>query len=114
MDLKFTKEALVKMLTNSVLVELCPPLGGTPRLTRMFELPPGEYLSVFERPPTGRKPPPLERAAPTISAEPPTAPALAPPNPPTATNPPAPAPPAAPPTDFGRQPLSLPPRPTPT
>jgi hypothetical protein len=27
MDLKFTKEALVKILTNSVLVELFPPLG---------------------------------------------------------------------------------------
>ena len=93
MDLKYTKEALVKMLTNSVLVELCPPLGGTPRMTRLFKLPSGGYLSVFERPPTGRKPPPLERAAPTISAEPPTAPAFAPQNPPT-------APDAASPTGF--------------
>ena len=92
MDLKYTKEALVKMLTNSVLVELCPPLGGTPRMTRMFTLPPNGYLSVFERPPTERAPPPLERAA-TFSAEPPNAPALAPQNPPT-------APPAAPPTGF--------------
>jgi hypothetical protein len=100
MDLKYTKEALVKMLTNSVLVELCPPLGGTPRMTRMFTLPSGGYLGVFERPPAEREPPPLERAAPTFSAEPPTAPALAPQNSPTATNPPAPAPPAAPPTGF--------------
>jgi hypothetical protein len=106
MDLKFTKEELVKMLTNSVLVELCPPLGETPRMTRLFKLPSGGYLSVFERPPAEREPPPLERAA-TFSAEPPTAPALAPQNPQR----PLPRPRQR---DFGRQPLSLPPRPTPT
>ena len=83
-------------------------------MTRLLKLPSGKYVSVYERPPTGCKPPPLERAAPTFSAEPPTAPALAAPNPPTVTNPPAPAPPVPRQRDFGRQLLSLPPRPTPT
>ena len=70
MDLKFTKETLAKMLTNSVLVEVCPPLGGTTRMTRVYMLPSGGYMSVFERPPTEAALPPLECAA-AFSAEPP-------------------------------------------
>jgi hypothetical protein len=88
---QFTGKELAKTLTNSVLVTLYPPLGGT-ILTRVHRLPSGEYVSVFERTTTEPAPPPPERAA-AFSAEPPTAPALAPQNPPT-------APPAASPTGF--------------
>jgi hypothetical protein len=91
MAFQCTEIELAKMLTNSVLVTLYPPLGGT-ILTRVFMRPPGEYTSVFERTTTEPAPPPLERAA-AFSAETPTAPALAPQNPLT-------TPPAASPTGF--------------
>ena len=95
-----TKEELVKTLTNSVTVKLFSTLGGPPRTIRVFKLS-GEYVSVFERPPTEHALPPLECAA-VFSAEPPPAPALA--EPPTAPalaprNPPT-APPAASPTGL--------------
>jgi len=73
-----TIEELNKMLSNSTLVKLHPPRGGT-ILTRVFKKPNGEYTSVFERTTTEPAPPPLERAA-AFSDEPPTAPALAEPS----------------------------------
>jgi hypothetical protein len=86
-----TEKELNKILSNSTLVKLHPPLGGT-ILTRVFKRPNGEYTSVFERTTTEPAPPPLEHAA-AFSAEPLTAPALTPQHPPT-------APPAASPTGF--------------
>ena len=77
-----TREELAKTLTNSVRVKMFPPLGGPPIMIRVYYLSPGEYVSVFERPPTEPALPPLECAA-AFSAEPPTAPALATQNPPT-------------------------------
>jgi hypothetical protein len=71
-----TIEELVKTLTNSVRVKLFPPLGGPPIMIRVYKLSSGEYVSVFERPPTEPALPPLECAA-VFSAEPPPAPALA-------------------------------------
>ena len=64
-----TREELVKTLTNSVPVKLFPPLGGTPIPIRVYLLSTGEYVSVFERPPTEHALPPLECAA-VFSAEP--------------------------------------------
>jgi hypothetical protein len=86
-----TEKELNKMLSNSMLVKLHPPLDRT-ILTRVFKRPNGEYTSVFERTTTEPAPPPLEYAA-AFSAEPPTAPALA-------TQPPPTTPPAASPTGF--------------
>ena len=80
-----TIEELVKTLTNSVPVKLFPPLGGSPITIRVYKLSSGEYVSVFERPPTEPALPPL--------AQPLTSPALATQNPPT-------TPPAASPTGF--------------
>jgi hypothetical protein len=58
MAFQCTKKELAKILTNSVLVELHPPLGGT-ILARVYMLPFGEYMGVFERTTTEPAPPPL-------------------------------------------------------
>ena len=98
-----TREEFVKTLTNSVPVKLFPPNGGTPIPIRVYKLSSGEYVSVYERPPTDHALPPLECAA-VFSVEPPPAPALA--EPPTA---PALAEPPTAPALAPRNPSTAPP-----